>query len=173
MEKFIDVLKSRRSIRTFNDKKIEDNLINEIVEAGLYAPSGMNRQEALIIVVKNEKIINDGLEVIRKVSKDEKYNGFYNSKLVIHISNTITGNNSLADCAVIAQNIMLAASYLNIGSVWVNQFKTYHNEDLVRNYLKELKIDDSHKIYVSIALGYSDKEIHFDRKNRMKVNIID
>ena len=55
----LKILKTRRSIRKFNDRKIPDHILKQILEAGTYAPSGMNRQSPHIIVFNDEDQIKE------------------------------------------------------------------------------------------------------------------
>ena len=63
MNPVLDAMKTRRSIRRFKSDMVEQNKIDQIVEAGLYAASGMNKQATKIIVVKN-KAFRDKLSAV-------------------------------------------------------------------------------------------------------------
>ena len=54
MSEFIEKLKSRRSVRSFKSEMPPKEVIDEIISAGLYAPSGMNRQPVIIVAVTNK-----------------------------------------------------------------------------------------------------------------------
>lgn len=56
MSEFIEKLKSRRSVRSFKSEMPPKKVIDEIISAGLYAPSGMNRQPVIIVAVTNKEM---------------------------------------------------------------------------------------------------------------------
>ena len=56
MRDTLDVLKTRRSCRKYEDRQVPDEIVEKIVEAGTYAATGMGRQSPVILVVKDRKI---------------------------------------------------------------------------------------------------------------------
>lgn len=58
MNQTITDLKERRSIRKYQDRQVDQSLLDQVLEAATYAPTGMNRQSPLIVVVKNEETKN-------------------------------------------------------------------------------------------------------------------
>lgn len=55
MNETLNTIKNRRSTRKFNNKEISEDILNQILEAGTYAPTGMNKQSPIIICIKNKK----------------------------------------------------------------------------------------------------------------------
>ena len=69
MSKVLDLLKIRTSVRQFSEKKIDENIINSILEAGRLSPSGGNEQSWIFGVITSKKLINE----ISVISYDQKW----------------------------------------------------------------------------------------------------
>ena len=165
MNKILENIKKRKSVRSFKNLKISHSDIETIVEAGLYAPSGMNRQTFQFTVIENREKIQNLAAVVRKaLGRDESYN-FYAPEVLIMLSDERDNSNGLADCACALENIFLMATELGIGSVWINQLKGICDEADVRPALDELGIPKDHVVWGMAALGY--EEGNAQPKNRV------
>ena len=112
---FLNFLKSRRSIRNFEEKEIEDEHLKMILEAGRWAPSASNRQPWQFIVIKN-------WDILEKISKEAVYGGFLRkAPLAIAIIGKISENPNwyIQDTSLVSMNMMLMAWSLGIGSCWI------------------------------------------------------
>ena len=145
MNSVIENIKGRRSIRKYEDKRISESVINQIIETGRYAPSSHNSQPWRFVVITNRNRINElsdmikewykkllrfkfllgfskGMkklaEAVEKRAASDKDLFFYNASLVVLVC-AKPGSFALVDCSLAAQNMMLAARSLNIGSCWI------------------------------------------------------
>ena len=156
MGKVLENIKMRKSVRSFKEDAIPENDIKTIVEAGIHAPSGMNRQSFQFTVVENKDKIQKLAAAVRKqLGRDENYN-FYNPVTLIMLSDEKENSNGLADCACALENIFLMAAELNIGSVWINQLKGICDEKEIRSILDEFSIPKNHVVWGMAALGYEE-----------------
>jgi nitroreductase len=117
--KVIDTILNRRSVREFTDKSISKEDINTILNAGRWAPSGLNNQPWSFIVIRNR-------DTILKLSECTHYTGIVaGAPLLIAIFlNTETSYNRTKDVEAIGaaiQNMLLASSELNLGGVWLGE----------------------------------------------------
>lgn len=179
MNQVIDNIKKRRSIRKYKNKKISNKIILELIEAGRYAPSSNNSQPWRFIVITNRKKIRELSLYIKKwfikrlkigaivslfskrIKKElesaEKrvFTGkdlfFYDAPLLILIcarKNRFT----VKDCSCAAENMLLAARALGIGSCWIGF------ADLVLNTNKKLMskicVPNNNKIIATLVFGY-------------------
>lgn len=78
METF-DCIKTRRSIRKFKDQEVNQDLIDQIIEAGLYAPSARGLQSTIIIQVKDPEVKKELTKLNAKIAGNENMNPFYNA----------------------------------------------------------------------------------------------
>lgn len=144
-----DAIKNRRSIRKFKDQKIGKEIIEKIIEAGIYAPSACNLQMWHFIVVE------DG-EVKSKLSSIAKCpNVIKNSAFTVFVlydkKSTPKNYANVQSAAGAVQNMLLQAYDLGIGSVWLND---YGNRDKIGEILQ---IPDDFMQVAAVAFGYPDE----------------
>ena len=149
-----DVLLKRRSIRKFTDQKISDEIINELLHAGMSGPSACNRQPWEFYVIKNEEM----LVKIRRTSR------FTNMEAPLAI--IICGNLDKAlpdsmkeywihDCSAATENILLRATDLGLGAVWCGIYPQERAADRVKEFLN---LGDNLVPLSQIWIGYPDEQ---------------
>ena len=155
MNEVLQNILTRRSVRAFKGEQIKDEELDLILQAGVNAPSGMNKQSWQFTVVQNKEKIEQLAKVIREaLGRDEGYN-FYAPPTLIMLSNDKDNTNGLADCSCALENIFLMANSLGIGSCWINQLKTICDEKQVREVLNSFEIPENHIVWGMAAIGYS------------------
>ena len=153
----MDIIKNRRLRRKFTSKKVSLENMKKIVEAGTYAPTGMNKQDNIIVAISSDSVMENLLKAIRKHLNNESYNGFYNCNNMILLLSPHDNRNKKFDCGCIMQNMMLKACELNVGNVWINQFYDSYESLPIKEFLKSIDIDDNYEITCALALGHSDE----------------
>lgn len=183
MNAVLENILKRRSVRAYDETQIKSEELQDILKAATYAPSGMNNQTWLFTVVQNKEILNRLNDAVKEVLKtnnvnphltiDDKYKFYYNAPTIIIVSNKKDYRNGMADSAAAIENILLAATSLNISSCWVNQLTLANSEDKnVRQILKEINIPDDHVVYGTVALGYSSITPEAPERKANTINII-
>ena len=157
MDQVMEALLTRRSIRAFQKKPIAREDLEQIVEAGRYAPSAMGRQTWKFTVVCNREKIQKLAAVVGEVLGRENYD-MYQPEVLIIPSNARTTKFGRDDNACALENIFLAAHSLGIGSVWINQLNEICDEPKIREILDEFEIPADHVVYGMAALGYPAAE---------------
>jgi len=153
MNQIMENLLTRRSVRSFLDKEIPSEELNQILEAAKYAPSGMGRQTwQFTAVVDKEKIQKLAAVIARELGR----NGYdmYQPQVLIVPSNASDSPFGKEDNACALENIFLAAWSFGIGSVWINQLQGICDRPAVREILTEWGIPENHVVYGMAALGY-------------------
>lgn len=170
MNDIIEIIKSRRSIRKYLDKPLSKETIEALIEAAKYAPSGMNHQPWGFIVIQDKNLIkelsdrsipyiNKLIEQDRKLIRYKKrmrvkdFSIFYHAPCVIIVFGKKESFSYENDCSMAAQNIMLTACSMNIGSCWVGMMKVLDKDEWFR---KKFQIPDNYSIVAPLALGYFD-----------------
>ena len=179
MNEVIKNIKERRSIRRYIDRQVEEEILNEILEAGITAPNAGGRQSA-IVVVSQDAELNEELGKINcssfyanikkgtklGVSKDQPSiaddrnikSAFYKAPTVITIFAPDDFLYAAADSAVIAQNIMLAAHSVGLGTCLIGRADKSFESELGREVLKMWEIQEGYQATFHITLGYYDCE---------------
>ena len=140
----IDFIFNRRSIRSYENREVPEEVLTQILEAGRQAPSAANRQPIHFIVVKDNEL--------KKNFSSLQFNGFIKeAPLVIvgcaDVNSLLTGKWAVVDTAISMQSMVIAAWTLGVGSCWIGAF----NEEKVK---EALKIPEKWKIIALITLGY-------------------
>jgi len=150
---FLNLIETRRSIRSFKSTPVSDEILDKILKAGTYAPSGMNRQSSTIIAVKSEKyrkIITKLNAEILKTDKDP----YYNAPVVILVLGNPECSTFVEDGSCVLENMMLACHSLGLGSVWVHREREIFNGEEGKKLLKEWNLPLNLTGIGSIAIGY-------------------
>ncbi len=172
MKDIIEVIKTRRCVREYKEDPVPDEDIKFLIDCARYAPSGLNMQPWSFLVVINKetmrKISESGkkaliplLEPIKDTSKmasdvlvflkTKGTNMFYNAPVLVIILGTKNALTTDYDCAMAAQNMMLAAHSRGIGSCWIGgALPALMNEEL----LKELGAPAGYKAVAPLIFGY-------------------
>lgn len=117
---FLEMIKTRRSTRSFKPDSIPEDLLDAVLEAGTYAPTGMNRQSPVIIVVSDKKYrekLSKLNAAIMGVDKDP----YYGAPTVVLVLADPSANTFVEDGSCVLENLMLAAHACDLGSVWVHR----------------------------------------------------
>ena len=166
-KEMIRCIKSRHSVRRFQDRPIPLEILNDILECGVYAPSGKNMQTWRFTVLTDIVQIQQWRSMIleRAAEKKVRVSGFENPAALILISNDIRNQNGVKDASCAAENMMLAANAYGIGSVWINALSTMCDDETIRHQLQAWEIPDRHQVYAMIALGYPEGEVKSPKRN--------
>ena len=97
------------------------------------------------------------LKVAILKSQKGNYDFCFNAPTLIIATNLRDYNNAMADFAVALENMMLAATSLNIGSCWINQLKWLADNEVIKSYGKTLDIQENELICDGLSLGYPDQ----------------
>jgi nitroreductase len=156
MNEALKNIMTRRSIRSFTDRKIERADLETIAAAAVYAPSARNLQTWRITVVQNPDLITALEKAVAQQIGNPDYD-FYAPNALILVSNERTSPFGAEDSACALENIFLAANALGIGSVWINQFRGICDTPAVRGILAKLELPESQIIHGAAALGYASE----------------
>jgi len=175
MNETMQTILHRRSIRRFDEKQIEEDALQEILQAGLYAPGAGGRQSVLFAVCQTKEI-NERLGKIKRanssprmatasnyvsreqpsIADDPKLkNAFYDAPTVITLFAPKNFLFSPEDCTLAAGNMMLAADSLGIGSCYIGQGWTAFADPYGQEILKEWEIPVDYYAVMQLLLGYS------------------
>ena len=167
----LEAIKNRRSVRSYKEEQISDEDLNTILDAAVYAPTGMNYQSFhFTAVLSKEKLeeLNRRVKAafarsedahLRQRGNNADYNFYYHAPALIIASNEEIIPSSGLDCATALQNIFLAAHSLGIGSCWINQLRAACDDPAVRELLTEWGVPKSHFVFGCASLGYNAGEV--------------
>lgn len=159
MNEVIKNLKERRSFRKYKADMLPENIINQIVEAGLYAPSANGEQKSLIVVVTNRAIRDELAEMNRKIAGwKEGVDPFYGAPVVLIVLSDKTGHAPVCDGSLVMGNLMIAAHALGIGSCWIHRAKEEFATERGKEILKELGVAGDYEGIGHCILGIPNEK---------------
>lgn len=156
----MDIIRNRRSVRSFTDKEISREDIDKIIEAGICAPSAKNQQPWEFIVINDRNILN-------KLS--EKASSLYAKSMVTIILcarkyDLASPLRVTQDMSACTENMMLEATKLGIGSCWIG---TYPDPERMNVLVDTLGIPDDVEPFCGLVLGYPEDEAIFKEVKRV------
>ena len=193
MNETLKTIFDRRAIRRFDTRQIDEEALEQILQAGLYAPSAGGRQ-GVIFAVCQDRSINERLGKIKRsnsnprmatatsyvsreqpsIADDPKLiNAFYDAPTVITMFAPKEFLFSVDDCAVAAENMMLAATSLGIGSCYIGQGWTAFADPYGQEILREWGIRTDYYAVMQLLLGYPrEGDVHPQGMPRQNNRII-
>lgn len=158
MNETLKTLETRRSVRGFDPERMpSDELINEIVKAGEYAPTGMGMQSPRIIVVTN-KAVRDRLSKLNAEVMGTSSDPFYGAPVILLVVADKTRPTYIYDGSLVMGNLMNAAHSVGLGSCWIHRAKEIFSSAEGKAMLKQWGIEGDYEGIGHVALGYALKE---------------
>ncbi len=165
---FSELMKTRRSVRDYEDKDVPMELIREIINESITAPNAGNMQLWRFVVVNNrewvkkcadsskntilegiEKDPNSPMKGYAETLKNPDFSVFYNAPAVVYLVGSAKAQTLSHDCGLLAAYFMLSATSKGLGTCWVAQ-----GRDMEPELREELGIPENYSIEAPIILGY-------------------
>ena len=169
MNDVIKTILERRSVREYKSDMVKDELIDEIVKAGTYAPSGRGAQSPIIIAITNKKI-RDKLASINAKIAGGVTDPFYGAPVVLVVLADKNIPTYIYDGSLVMENMMLAAKSLGLGSCWIHRAKEEFETEEGKALLKSLGIMGDYEGIGNCIIGYP--EMDNMRKNPRKESYV-
>jgi nitroreductase len=157
MNETIKTLLERRSIRRFKPEQIEEDDLNAVLRAGMYAPSGGNRQSALFVVVQDKPTLKR-LSAMNAAVLGTTIDPYYKAPTVILVFADASTTTPVEDASLALGNMFNAAESLGLGSCWVHRTKQMFETEEGKDLLKKWGVAGNFIGVGSCILGYPDGE---------------
>lgn len=159
MSEAIEKMKTRRSIRKYKLDMVEQIILDQIIESGMYAANGMGYQNTIIIQVTDKKLRDEISKLNCEIAGyKEGFDPFYGAPAILIVLAKKDWANRVYDGSLVMGNLMLAAHDLGIGSCWIHRAKEEFEMDWGKQLLKSLGITEEYEGIGHCALGYIDGE---------------
>ena len=153
-------MQERRSIRKFKPDMPPRADLEQIVEAGLYAPSGMGKQDTIIVAVTNKMVRSRIAEANRQIGGwKEGFDPFYGAPVILIVLADKNEANRVYDGSLVMENLMLAAHSLGLGSIWIHRAKEEFEQNEWKKLLSDLGVSGEWEGIGHCAVGYIDGDI--------------
>ena len=153
----IENLVTRRSVRQFKAEPVPKDIIEKIIEAGTYAPTGMNWQSPVIIAVTNKEL-RDHISGWNAKVMGADTDPFYGAPVILIVLADKSRPTYLYDGSLVMGNLMNAAPAYGIASCWIHRAKEEFESEEGKALLKELGIEGDYEGIGHCILGYADCE---------------
>ena len=155
MAETLKTIKERRSCRNFKPDMVPKELLNKVLEAGTWAPTGMGMQSPIIIAVTNKEL-RDKLSKMNAEIMGSKADPFYGAPVVLVVLADKNKPTHVYDGSLVMGNLMLAAYAVGLGSCWINRAKEMFENAEGKALMKEWGIADTYAGVACCILGYAD-----------------
>lgn len=152
-----EILKNRRSIRKYSPKQVPDELLDAVLEAGLYAPTGMNRQNVVMVAVR-DKETRDQLSRMNAAVMGTTNDPFYGAPCVIVVLGDASGYPVVENGSLVLGNLMNAAYEAGLGSCWIHRAKQMFETDEGKALLRKWGLSEELVGVGNCILGYADED---------------
>ena len=178
----VEAIESRRSIRAYKDTPVEREKLQLLAECGVWAPSAMGRQEWEVRIVDSKAWIDECtasyLKAVEGTDK-AKYmltptfkNIFRNAPAVIFVGapdGLFAGEN----IGCLAQNVMLAATELGLGTCFLGSVQMMFAEPAMAKYVESLNFTDGYRLRYALAVGYPDENPEAKPRDLTKIKFVE
>ena len=158
MNETISCLLNRRSVRAYRPEQIKPEELEAILQAGLYAPSAMNLQSPIMLVIQDRETISM-LSRLNAVVMGRDTDPFYGAPTVIVVLADKNAPNHVQDASLVMGNLMNAAFSLGVDSCWINRAREVFEMPEARALLREKGISDDYVGVGNCILGYRSGEL--------------
>ena len=150
----LEAIRTRRSVRKYEDKPVSLELLNRIAEAGVWAASGMNSQGAIVLIV-TDKEIRDELSKLNADVMGTDNDPFYGAPYVLVALAPKDNPIHVYDGSLVMGNMMLAAHELGLGSCWIHRAKEVFDTKKGREILKKAGVEGEYEGIGNLIVGYA------------------
>ena len=178
----IEAIEARRSVRAYKDIPVEHEKLELLAKCGVLAPSAMNKQEWEVRIVENKEWIDGATAAYLKAvegTDKAKYmltptfkNIFRNGSAVIFVG-APDGVFSGENVGCMAENIMLAATELGLGTCFLGSVQMMFAEPAMAEYLQSLGFSEGYKLRYALAVGYPDEAPEAKPRDMSKIKFVE
>ncbi len=175
----IETIMTRRSVRQYQPQAVNRDTMQLIGECGINAPNAINRQAWEVRIVDNPEIIQELTDLYLKENPKEAENPkfknmFRNAPTVAFIANDTTFAYSPVDCGLMAENMILSAWSMGIGSCCLGGPARFMKSNPEANeYLKQMGFSENYDLLLCVAFGYPDETPAAKPRISEKVKFVD
>ena len=150
-------LLTRRSVRKYTDRQVEDEKLDKVLTAGLYAPTGMNNQAPILVAVR-DKETRDRLSRMNAAVMGASGDPFYGAPCVIVVLSDPERMTWVEDGSLVLGNLMNAAHNLGLGSCLIHRAKECFDTPEGKALLRAWGVPENYRGVGNCILGYAAEE---------------
>lgn len=180
----LETILKRRSVRSYKPEQIDEKQLDTIIQCGINAPSALNRQSWEVRVIQNADLLNrinsrfvenakgKSLQGSAAKAQEEGFSVFHGAPTLIIVAKDKSNSYSAVDCGLLAENILLSAESMNIGTCTIGNMASILNDPNSADLLSELHLPDTHEVVFGISVGYKNESPDAKPRDINKVQYI-
>ncbi|MDU1891759.1 MAG: nitroreductase [Dysgonomonas sp.] len=180
----VENILSRRSIRAYKPEQVQQAQLDTIIQCGINAPSALNRQSWEVRVIQSADLLNrintrfveqakgKSLQGSAARAQEPGFSVFHGAPTLIVVAKDKNNPYSAVDCGLFAQNVLLSAESMNIGTCVIGNTASILNNPDNKDLLGELNIPETHEVVFGIATGYKNESPDARPRDMGKVEYI-
>ncbi len=156
MNEVLKTIQTRRSVKQYKSEPVPKELLDKIAEAGIAAPSGLNMQSPIVLVVTDRQVRD---ELSRLNAIDDPFlrkAPFYGAPAVLVVLAKKDVRTRVYDGSLVMENMLLAAHSLGLGACWIHRAKETFEKEEGKAILKKLGISEEYEGIGNCIVGYAD-----------------
>ena len=158
MEKnFLEIIRTRRSYRSYKPEQITDEQLNAVLEAGTYAPTSRGLQSPFIVAIQNEDL-KARLAQMNAEIMGVTTNPYYDAPTYVLVFVPSDAPNGIQDASLVMENMMLAAHAQGLGSCWIHREREMFATEEGKELMQQWGLPEGLVGIGALALGYPDAE---------------
>ena len=154
----LENLKTRRAIRAYTDQMPPKELLEKVIEAGTYAPTGMGKQSPIIIAV-TDRAVRDSLSRLNAAVMGVDSDPFYGAPAVLVVLADRNIPTYLYDGSLVMGNLMNAAHAVGLGTCWIHRAKEVFDSEAGKALLKSWGVEGDYEGIGNCIIGYRAGEM--------------
>ena len=174
----IETIMSRRSIRNYRQEPVDRQTMEKIIECGINAPNGQNKQSWEVRIVDDPAIMEEMKEAMAKGHPDldpEMVKGcFRGAPVMAFIARALSYDFSAYDCGLMAENMMLSAWSLGVGSICLGSpVRFLTDNEACKPCLERLGFSEGYELCLCVGFGYPNETPAAKSRDRSKVQFVE
>lgn len=157
MNEVIQNMVERRSCRSFQNKQVEESALQDILQAGLYAANGRNKQSPILVVVQDPEEVQL-LSQLNAAVMGADIDPFYGAPMAIVVLADRNVPTCVEDGSLVIGNLMNAASSLGVASCWIHRAREVFASEEGQKLLRKWDIEGDYIGVGHCILGYREGE---------------
>ena len=158
MNDTLKTLMERRSVRSYKPDQIPEDVLEQILLAGEYAPSGMGMQSAVMVAVQDPETIRTLSRINAEIMGTDG-DPFYGAPTVVVVLADRRRGTCVEDGSLVMGNLMNAAFSLGVDSCWIHRARETYEAEEGKALLKKWGLSEDYIGIGNCILGYSDQPL--------------
>lgn len=154
MNPVIQAMVDRRSIKKYESRQVPEELLEQILQAGIHAATGMGKQSPVIVVLQDEKTIADLEKMNAAIMGAEGSHPFYGAPTVLVVLANADIPTAIYDGSLVLGNLLLAASALGLGGCWIHRAREEFESEAGKALLREWGLEGNYIGIGHCIVGY-------------------